>query len=135
MLLIGIGIACLGFLIAWNCNDGRRTRASVLAVLRGYSGCRCDDCVRGILGVAPPDRRPFFDGPGVLPSGIAATLLGASLTWIAVRRPRVFLRIAMRRVTRPGLCANCGYSLTGLQPNSKCPECGHLETPTRRAEQ
>lgn len=33
-------------------------------------------------------------------------------------------RAALRRSARPGVCAACGYDLSGLAPGSACPECG-----------
>lgn len=117
-------IALIGLLIAWNCDDGRRGRAGLLAQLKGYSGCWCDDCVRNVLGVRPASTRRPFNGSGAFLSGTMAMCLGVTLVFVAARRPALFVRLARRRISDPSQCKNCGYDLTGLGERSRCPECG-----------
>ncbi len=47
----------------------------------------------------------------------AAWLLWALFRGITAARP-------MRSLNRPPLCRRCGYELTGLGPQGRCPECG-----------
>lgn len=50
-----------------------------------------------------------------IPLWPSIVLLGAS----------TFALFRLSRPPRPGLCPSCGYSLAGLAPGVKCPECGN----------
>ena len=77
--------------------------------------------------LTPHDRNRSSPAPLLIKSLDARYTLGASVPiWMlisVVTVPTLWFRFRDRR-SRPGLCPNCGYSLTGLPPNSPCPECG-----------
>jgi hypothetical protein len=54
---------------------------------------------------------------------IIVLLLLYAVGWLVVRR------FATGHV-KPS-CCKCGYSVAGVSGNSRCPECGHLMSPTR----
>jgi hypothetical protein len=57
-----------------------------------------------------------------VPTGFALdTVVFASCGWLGTRSPSWARRIHRRR---RGLCPSCGYALTGLAPETPCPECG-----------
>lgn len=53
----------------------------------------------------------FFNVPLWVPLG--ACVLGSAGLFFAMRKRR-----------RPGVCARCGYDLSGLAAGARCPECG-----------
>jgi len=65
----------------------------------------------GILGAGMPLWLPFS----------LFSISGIISLWRAHSRPR------------PGLCSHCHYPLTGLPPNSPCPECGRAQPAGGRA--
>lgn len=52
-------------------------------------------------------------------------LIPAWLGLLAAAGPTCWM---WRRAQRHGGCAKCGYDLTGLEPEARCPECGEGET-------
>ena len=62
------------------------------------------------------DVRPYGRGVIVVPLWIP--FLASFIVFIALKN--IFARI------RPGVCANCEYSLEGLRKPTHCPECGSL---------
>lgn len=70
-----------------------------------------------------PDRAPWYLRYQVLIRRLVATTAYAWPLWglfraIGVYRPR-------RTARRDPRCASCGYNLTGLPLDRRCPECGH----------
>jgi hypothetical protein len=62
----------------------------------------------------------------LLPSGSSSMCLLSLPLWIPMSLSTIPTLLHFRRKYRRGslLCASCSYPLTGLPPNSPCPECG-----------
>lgn len=66
--------------------------------------------------------------------GMIGMMLIAPAAWIAIYF--IACQFCIREINRSVadmLCASCGYSLEGLQPDAVCPECGHARITTQSA--
>lgn len=94
------------------------TAATLIAIMTRSSRVLFGAIVIGALGV-------------VIEVSIRADLLYTefSYAWLFILVTTLTLdtlrtRRAIRRKLNPNLCTNCGYDLTGIAPNTPCPECG-----------
>ncbi len=72
---------------------------------------------RRVLSAAPWHIRYAHELAILAVVALIAWFVWASLRALATPRP-------VPRVDRPGTCGACGYNLTGLKPEGRCPECG-----------
>jgi len=70
-----------------------------------------------VLSAAPWHIRHAHELAILAIVALIAWFAWASLRALATPRP-------VPRVDRPGTCGACGYNLTGLKPDGRCPECG-----------
>ena len=94
------------------------------ARLTGYDGCMCSDCIGNHLGISSPitDWVP-------LPGNRGFERRDVGLRLIAWGGAMAALSIAVNGLPLPrpsprAQCAGCDYDLTGLAPDTPCPECG-----------
>jgi len=96
---------------------------------------RMEDVATDAIFDAPP-RPPRFEHLGILIrrdvySAATRNMLAAPLwpiSLLLIVAPAIWLKAHRRR--RHGVCASCGYNLTG-NVSGICPECGSIATTTR----
>lgn len=123
--LLALGAACVLVACSWFLRPGRDQRLDALWIVACANGIGLAVSVDTSLGTSTHTQSisiALLVALGAIPTYIGGRLVMRVLDSLFIRR---------RAFWREGLCAECGYDLTG-NTSGACPECGK---PCARSEQ